>query len=293
MNVDYILPIEVSSISGFAGEFILFVSDNVSITIRPFSDEEKRKLLGVINYSNDGGRRMIHTDSHYVPRVFQNDLAFASYKIVVSFETQEEEDFRISSKYFNYECDLLDFLFRVCVQIPIPLRLIVTNSNKQGGGNYDNHIPAFFHIESFSVKELTIIKNLFEKALSSEQKVKVKVDLLKSLYKIVFDANSSQGLRCSTLVSIIESFLTSDDEKSEVLYRVSIRLTKFLSKDYYFNQEFKKLYGKRSSYYHKGKSEFTDTDFTTLFQIATKCVTDFILNPDVLTAKSLDCLLLK
>ncbi len=281
----------------------LFDNDDINITIQTFSNSEKLDILGIVETG------IMANSTYYQSKIIEtirphlqlgSKVPFAKYKLVIEYSTKyESSTFNTLPKdsFLRNLVNVLDFLFIITTKIPLPLIIGYSKENNNYSYQSSSLKQRFIQTDTnLGIATIEIIRKLISIILFPTAKnndVQNKLKSLQALYQIALDPNhNTSGLSSATFVSIIEGFMASKDEITEVTYRVSLRLTKYLRKDYEFLRNIKRIYGCRSKFYHQGILSFTEDDYKLLFEISNKLCIDYFLYNNRFKADELDRLLI-
>ena len=263
--MSYTIPILINDVVDVKLPYTLFKDNEFEVFLDefPISDREKIFDLSGIHIINgktyfSKGRDNFTSLSKKFP-----EYVSSAFRLLVEPKNNTEEHIDLFKK-ISYNLDLCCILY---FDYPITLTIF---------GN-DRMSPTLHSIPTYRRRAEKIIVN--REFISSFKKTlhvcinnltvdKKKINMLFSLLNVSLLQSFNSGLICSTYITILESLFT--DENTEITYRFAMRLTKFLNKDYAFSKYIKKLYGKRSAYYHSGDIKFDNEDET--FLINYECI---------------------
>ena len=279
----YTIPILVNDVQNVTLPFSLYKDKDFEIFFSDFSVVDREILFDIkgLEILEDGRRKFKH-----VKGISSNGDKFpefisSSYRFLVQPKEDNEEYQKIFSQlsfslnlccllYFNYPITLTIFGSDVMSSSQHSLQTFINKAKKP--------IVTEELLNSFK-KTLDICIN--DKTVDKKKKL-----MFSSLLNISVLQSFNAGLICSTYITIIESLFTNDN--SEVNFKFSIRLAKYLKENIDFVVKLKKLYGKRSSYYHTGEIKFDNDDDLFLSSLTRKLIVDYIQNPLLFEISKLD-----
>jgi hypothetical protein len=147
------------------------------------------------------------------------------------------------------------------------------------------------------MQSLTLNNNVVDKlklGLVSAYSANPKLSTIKALLNAAMQQLGAIDVSCALYFSLLESIYIQDPNPSEKTYKLSLRVTKKLNKDFDFFVKIKKLYGKRSKVIHgdqKGKV-FQQEEYEFLEGLAIESLGMYLQSPEEFHADVLDKLLL-
>jgi hypothetical protein len=135
----------------------------------------------------------------------------------------------------------------------------------------------------------------FQKILQYEQSEYLpdhKFDTLRALLNTARHQAGASDVACVLYFSILEAILVDDNK--ELSYKLSMRLAKYLGKDYEYAKKINKLYGKRGHVIHgsnKG-NVFTGEEYLLVESLAKDFLVEIVADPSRFTEQALDSQLL-
>lgn len=275
----FTIPILITNIVDCEIPFTLYKDNNFELLLAEFPIADREVIFGIKNLMVDDGSTRYNLD----PNSLATDTIYVSsgYRILITAPDDSEETLRL----FNSISNNLNFCCQLYFEYPITLTIFGSDnmSKKQNSIQVFKRRSSKIIIDS---KILNSFKNTLTLSIKNETTTAKKRALLNSLLTISNLETFNSGLTCSTYITVLESLFTN--ENTEITYRFSMRLTKFLNEDLNFLKKIKKLYHKRSSYYHTGEKQFSFEDEVLLSNLTRTMIIEYIQNPGRFDVAKLD-----
>lgn len=278
--MSFTIPILIGEIVDFNLPVSLYKDNHFELLLSEFPISEREILFGLkdLQVEDKNAKYAINEPSSGLYARFP-EFIYSSYRILV--QTQDDSEQAIN--LFNKISTSLNFCCQLYFEHPITLKFFGVDTMCK----YEESIQTFkrksirpivnlLTIDSFKITLLHCIK--------SDTVNAKKTSVLLSLLNITNLETFNSGLACSTFITILESLF----EDTEITYRFSLRITKYLNESYSFFKTFKKLYGKRSTYYHTGERNFSYEDEVFLSKLTRQIIIQYIHDPSRFKISRLD-----
>jgi len=272
----------------------IFNDKHVEIELIEFTRNEKLYFLpiGEIKEPKKGKfelKPILNNSADYFNRWFK--YGYAQYVYSIKYEPQKGN---LNDWYILNVIDLMDKVNLLVLNHGFHMYLTRDSEFSYKSGcdkshKYNNRLS-----DTISLKKIELIKGIAEILMTNQHPELQKLHALLELKKVIENSGSPKGLKCSLMVTILETLFSNRDEKSEIRYRFPLRMTKYLKGKFEDEMKYiKKLYDNRSAYYHTGIDKFTSKDESFLYIKAHNCLVDYIFNPKKFDGKEFDRALLK
>ncbi len=137
-----------------------------------------------------------------------------------------------------------------------------------------------------------LIRNL-KTAIAADISTVQKLPTLRALLNAAMQQVGATDVSCALFFSLLEAMYIQDDNPSEKTYKLSMRITKLLGKDYDFTVKLRRLYAKRSKVIHgtrKGNL-FDKEEHLILETLAAESLLLYLADQEQFAPDSLDRLL--
>lgn len=279
----YTIPILLNEVIDIKLPFSLFKDNNFEIFLAdfPITDREILFDLKSLEVIEGKAKYKIGRDSFSTMKDKFPEFISSSYRLLI--ETTENTDKQIGLfNRLSYNLNLCCILY-----FNYPITLTIFGDDKMSKSQHS--MQTFIRRSNktiASIETLNSFKETLHICINNTNIDNKKKSMLLSLLNISILQSFNSGLICSTYITILESLFT--DENTEITYRFAMRLTKYLNKDYLFFKSIKKLYGKRSSYYHSGEIKFDNDDELFLSNLTRQIIIDYLQCPSKFVISTLD-----
>jgi hypothetical protein len=210
------------------------------------------------------------------------EFVSSAYRIVALVSDHSNETIQLFNNKISWNLNFCCQLF-----FDYPITLTIFGDDKM---SKTQHSIQSFKRKSIKVEidneKIESFKNTLFNCLEGATITTKKKGMLHSLLNVANLQTFNAGLTCATYITILESLFT--DENTEITYRFAMRLTKYLNKDLSFFKTIKKLYAKRSSYYHTGEVKFTYDEEVYLSTLTRQIIIEYIQSPRNFDVSKLD-----
>ena len=272
----------------------IYADNKVIITLSEFDDEEKLFFLPIdaIAKSKNGKKILkpkITNSANFFNRWFNYGYANYAYKI----EYQPKKN-NLNDWYILDVIDMLDKINLLILNHGFHMYLQRSKDYNYKSGNDKSHKYKNNEFEELTLSKIKQIQKIAKPILTHSHLEFEKLNTFLELKKVIENNGSPKGLKCSLMVTILESLFSNKDEKTEIRYRFPLRMTKYLKGDFDKEMKYiKKLYDNRSAYYHTGSDKFHFDDEAYLYLMTKRCLLEYIENPKKFNGKEMDKQLLK
>lgn len=279
----YTIPILLNEVIDIKLPFSLFKDNSFEIFLADFPITDREILFDLKNLEVVEGKAkyIIGRDSFSTMKDKFPEFISSSYRFLIETTDDTDEQIALFNK-LSYNLNLCCILY-----FNYPITLTIFGNDKM---SKSQHSMQTFIRRSIKTTASIETLNSFQKTLhiciNNTNVDNKKKSMLLSLLNISVLQSFNSGLICSTYITILESLFTN--ENTEITYRFAMRLTKYLNKDYLFSRSIKKLYEKRSAYYHTGEIKFDKDDELFLSNLTRQIIIDYLQNPSNFLISKLD-----
>ena len=257
---------------------VSFEIKGFKISIVEFNQELKKlmtcstvKFHGPSSFSYDRKTDDVHRE------------ALASNHIII-FEYSSDNEFIKRFKSYEFK-NLINRISSLIFENGTHIIYTSNNGMKSFGSIRSNHRYLNRPYANLSKKNLKDFIEISKKSIEQFGANKRNEALL-SLFELSQLYGNPKGLRCSLLVTILESLFAPSSP--ELKFKYSMRLTKHLKGDKELFNFLKSTYNKRSSYYHRGDDKFSHEDESKLIKIANGVIREYIRDKSNIDIEKLD-----
>lgn len=273
---------------------VIFENTEIELSIIEFNLSDKKRFLGVKNILFDKESGEINSWEYQSKVLNKHDLeklyVIKSKYCFKLFSKNNNSDLPINSSDLKH----IEILNLICsVLFNHSFNLIF--KYKDDSSFTCPHFSTTYKTNLVDLKLTDKITELFGVLIKNKgNQNQEKVNLISSILITMHIKNIPESLFGALGVTILESVFSTKDEKSEIRYRFPLRMTKYLEGDYdSMFKKIRKLYDKRSSYYHTGKQAFEKGDIIEIKKYLKHILFDFITKTENFDGKEMDKLLLK
>lgn len=259
------------------------------IVLDNFEDDLKLKLLPIqsIKKNKNGNFRVvpIETKSN---NYLNKWIEFAQFNLCYTIEYTPEKN-NLNDWYIINILKLLESINLVIIKHGLPNYFQIDNKKgydlrSESSRKYTNN-----EFDTISLSNIREIQQLFECYRNLNDVDRTKLAPLLELIGVKETKGNPKGIRCALMVTVLESLFSKNDEKSEIRYRFPLRMTATLKGSYEKDFKYiKKLYDKRSAYYHTGIDKFSHNDEEYLNQKIKRFLIQFFENPNFFNGSEID-----
>lgn len=267
----------------------IFHSRTSQITLKSLTDDEMSEVFGYRFTPQEGG------NSHKVENLrnsyklmdagLLSDLIASKLQFFIEAETEMEgADIK----------DIVDFASRLVLGRKADYIAVYTEWDDGGGwgflGSGARTLSA--RREEIVVINDELVQNL-KAAIAANDSAVPKLPTLKALLNAAMQQVGAVDVSCALFFSLLEAMYIQDDNPSEKTYKLSMRITKLLGKDYNFSLKLRSLYRKRSKVIHGTRKGdlFSKEEHLFLEELAAASLLIYIANQEQFAPDSLDRLL--
>jgi hypothetical protein len=280
--MNFTIPILIDKIVDFNLPVSLYKDNNFELLLSefPISDREILFSLKNLQVGDKNAKYAINEPSSGIHTRFP-EFIYSSYRILVQTQIDSEQAINL----FNKISASLNFCCQLYFEHPITLKFFGDDNMCKSEESIQTFkrksIRPIVNLETIDSFKITLLHCIKNDTVNAKKR-----SVLLSLLNITNLETFNSGLACSTFITILESLFT--DEDTEITYRFSLRITKYLNESYSFFKTFKKLYGKRSVYYHKGERNFSYEDEVFLSKLTRQIIIEYIQCPSRFEISRLD-----
>lgn len=279
----YTIPLLLNEVVEIKLPVSLYKDNNFEIFLDDFPIADRETLFDIKNLTISEGRATykIGRDSFSTNRDKFPEFSSSSYRLLIQAIDDSDEQIELFNK-LSYSLNLCCILY-----FNYPITLTIFGDNKMSKSQHSLQVFIRRSVKTtLNLESLDSFKSTLQICINNKNVDVKKKSMLFSLLNISLLQSFNSGLICSTYITILESLFTN--ENTEITYRFAMRLTKYLNKDYLFSRSIKKLYEKRSAYYHTGEIKFNKDDELFLSSLTRKIIIDYFQNPSNFLVSKLD-----
>ena len=279
----YTIPLLLNEVVEIKLPVSLYKDNNFEIFLDDFPIADRETLFDIKNLTISEGRATykIGRDSFSTNRDKFPEFSSSSYRLLIQAIDDSDEQIELFNK-LSYSLNLCCILY-----FNYPITLTIFGDNKMSKSQHSLQVFIRRSVKTtLNLESLDSFKSTLQICINNKNVDVKKKSMLFSLLNISLLQSFNSGLICSTYITILESLFTN--ENTEITYRFAMRLTKYLNKDYLFSRSIKKLYEKRSAYYHTGEIKFNKDDELFLSSLTRKITIDYFQNPSNFLVSKLD-----
>lgn len=279
------IPLIITQIEGIKLPYRLYSDDKLNLLLSDFSISERESIFGISNLQVEGSSAKFghkKSPSHFVDQF--TEFITASYKIETVLKNVSYDEKILFDKI---ESDL-SFCCQLFFEYPVTVKFFMPS------GTSIHTILRFKHRALQPVVNAQVLdkfETTLQHCIKNDTIENSKKQMLLSLLTLTNIETFNIGLICSTYITILESLFIN--ENTEITYRFALRLTKYMNEDSAYFKNIKKLYSKRSSYYHSDEKKFTRDDELFLSALTRQIIIEFVHNPKNFDVNELDEQLLR
>jgi hypothetical protein len=256
------------------------------------SFEVKGFKLSIVEFNQDLKKLITgSTVKFYGPSAFTYDRktddvhteAMASNHIII-FEYSSDNELLNRFKTYEFK-NLINRISALIFNNGTHIIYTSNNDMKSFGSIRSNHRylnRPYADLSKINLKDFIEISKICIEQFGSNKRN----EALLSLFELSQLYGNPKGLRCSLLVTTLESLFAPSSP--ELKFKYSMRLTKHLKGDKELFTFFKTTYNKRSTYYHRGEDKFSHEEESKLIKIANEVIRQYIKDKNNIDIEKLD-----